>query len=166
MVTAAVSTLYQYSRTNKCARPSVVLTALCLIIGQALGQAEIMRFGATPSAPAGTRFETIAPSQSGITFTNRLAGLEYYKNMVAHNGAGVAAGDVNGDDLADIFLCNIQGANRLYLNQGDFRFEPAVGPHSMPEIISTGATLVDVDGDGGEGDALEEVGPPKAGDEE
>ena len=136
MVSAAVSTLYQYSRTNNCAWLSVVLTAVWWMVGQALGHAEIMRSGATPSAPAGTRFETIAPSQSGITFTNRLAGLEYYKNMVAHNGAGVAAGDVNGDDLADIFLCNIQGANRLYLNQGDFRFKPAVGPQSMPESIS------------------------------
>lgn len=148
MVTAAVPTHYQHSRTNKCAWPSVVLTALWLMGGQALGQAEVMRSEATPSASAGKRFEVIAPLQSGITFTNRLAGLEYYKNMVAHNGAGVAAGDVNGDDLADIFLCNIQGANRLYLNQGDFRFKPAVGPQSMPEIISTGATLVDVDGDG------------------
>ena len=70
----------------------------------------------TPSAKGGKRFTTIAAAESGITFTNRLAGLEYYKNMVAHNGAGVAAGDVNGDDLADVFLCNIQGANALYLS--------------------------------------------------
>ena len=72
----------------------------------------------TASAVGSKRFEIVSPRQSGITFTNQLTGLEYYKNMVAHNGAGVAVGDVNGDDLADVFLCNIQGNNALYLNQG------------------------------------------------
>ena len=78
----------------------------------------------TASAVGAKRFEIVSPRQSGITFTNQLTGLEYYKNMVAHNGAGVAVGDVNGDDLADVFLCNIQGNNALYLNQGNFRFKP------------------------------------------
>ena len=68
--------------------------------------------------------------RGGITFTNRLAGLEYYKNMVAHNGAGVAAGDVNGDDLADVFLCNIQGANALYLNGEGFSSSRCRGPRA------------------------------------
>ena len=102
----------------------------------------------TASAVGVKRFEIVSPRQSGITFTNQLTGLEYYKNMVAHNGAGVAVGDVNGDDLADVFLCNIQGDNALYLNQGNFRFKPIKGPQEMKAVISTGAALVDVDGDG------------------
>ena len=102
----------------------------------------------TASAVGAKRFEIVSPRQSGITFTNQLTGLEYYKNMVAHNGAGVAVGDVNGDDLADVFLCNIQGDNALYLNQGNFRFKPIKGPQEMKAVISTGAALVDVDGDG------------------
>ena len=102
----------------------------------------------TPSAIGAKRFEIVSPYQSGITFKNHLAGLEYYKNMVAHNGAGVAVGDVNGDDLADVFLCNIQGGNALYLNQGGFRFKPVKGPQEMKAVISTGAALADVDGDG------------------
>ena len=47
-----------------------------------------------------------------------------------------------------MFLCNIQGANALYLNEGDFRFKYVSGPQEMKDVISTGATLVDVDGDG------------------
>ena len=117
-------------------------------LGQAGGSALAKREAVTPSAKSGKRFTVIPPRDSGITFTNRLAGLEYYKNMVAHNGAGVAAGDVNGDDLADVFLCNIQGENVLYLNEGGFRFKSIAGAHAMPGVICTGATLVDVDGDG------------------
>ncbi|MDB4635350.1 hypothetical protein OAE67_01285, partial [bacterium] len=75
-----------------------------------------------PSAAGSKRFELIPSAASGIEFVNRFSGLEFYKNTVAHNGAGVAVGDVNGDHLADIYLCNIQGANVLYLNQGNFRF--------------------------------------------
>jgi len=62
----------------------------------------------TASAVGAKRFEIVSPRQSGITFTNHLAGLEYYKNMVAHNGAGVAVGDVNGDGSItslDALLC-------------------------------------------------------------
>ena len=68
------------------------------------------RTAVKPSAAGTKRFELIHPAAGGIEFINRLAGLEFYKNLVAHNGAGVAVGDVNGDDLADIYLCNIQGA--------------------------------------------------------
>ena len=60
----------------------------------------------------------------------------------------MATGDVNGDDLADVFLCNIQGSNELYLNEGGFRFKSVPGMYAMPDVICTGVTLIDVDGDG------------------
>jgi len=130
-------------------RAAVVLFFCSL---QAIGQSREGSFTnhteVSPSIAGSKRFEIVSSIQSGITFTNHLTGLEYYKNMVAHNGAGVAVGDVNGDDLADVFLCNIQGANALYLNEGNFRFKDVSGPQEMKDVISTGATLVDVDGDG------------------
>lgn len=141
--------LFRNFRDCRRAWPSAVALLFCLAVNDALGQAEAVgRTAVTPSAEGGRRFATIAAAESGITFTNRLAGLEYYKNMVAHNGAGVSTGDVNGDGLADLFLGNIQGPNALYLNEGGFRFRPVAGAYAMPDVICTGVTLVDVDGDG------------------
>ncbi|MGB1726023.1 MAG: hypothetical protein ACPHJZ_06870, partial [Limisphaerales bacterium] len=89
--------LFRYFRGSRRAWSSAVALLFCLTVNHALGQADAAgRTAVTPSAKGGKRFTPIAAAESGITFTNRLAGLEYYKNMVAHNGAGVAAGDVNG----------------------------------------------------------------------
>lgn len=89
------------------------------------------------------------PQQIGLVFTNAMTGDLYLTNAVAHNGAGVAIGDVDGDGWADVYLCNLEGSNRLFRNRGQWRFEAL----DLPEIAcadqrSTGAALVDVDGDG------------------
>ena len=130
----------------------VLLIALCVVsvVAQQGGSPLAKRTVVKPSAAGTKRFELIHPAASGIEFINRFAGLEYYKNMVAHNGAGVAVGDVNGDDLADIYLCNIQGDNALYLNQGNFRFRLATQTAGVAEEdkMSTGSVLADVDNDG------------------
>ncbi|HYV34060.1 MAG TPA: FG-GAP-like repeat-containing protein, partial [Gemmataceae bacterium] len=70
-------------------------------------------------------------------------------NAVAHNGSGVAIGDVDGDGWQDIYLCNLQGLNRLYRNLGEWRFEKMdLGEAACVGQFSTGATFADVDGDG------------------
>ncbi|MFQ3168249.1 MAG: hypothetical protein ACI8QI_000792 [Limisphaerales bacterium] len=119
-------------------------------LAQPVGDRLAKRVAVEPSAAGAKRFELIPPSASGIQFTNRLTGLEFYKNMVAHNGAGVAVGDVNGDGLADIYLCNIQDANALYLNRGGFRFRTTGQADGIgcADTMSTGAALADVDNDG------------------
>jgi len=104
--------------------------------------------GATPvTNKAG--FTLMSPSATGVAFTNNLTGDAYATNAVAHNGAGVAIGDIDGDGLADIYLCNLQGPNRLYRNLGQWRFaEMNIGEAACPGQFSTGATFADVDGDG------------------
>ena len=101
-------------------------------------------------APGGRPgFTRIDPRQSGLLFTNRLEGDAFLTNAVANNGSGLAVGDLDGDGRPDIYLCALQGPNRLFLNRGDLRFEErAIGAAACPDQLSTGAVMADVDGDG------------------
>ena len=102
-------------------------------------------------SPKGTKpgFSLMAPSQTGVWFTNQLQGDAYLTNAVAHNGAGVALGDVDGDGWVDIYLCSLQGRNRLYRNLGNWQFEEIdAGAAACAGQFSTGAVFADVDGDG------------------
>ncbi|MGQ8338609.1 VCBS repeat-containing protein [Sunxiuqinia sp. A32] len=101
-------------------------------------------------------FKTLSSNSTNIDFVNQVEETEdlnilLYMNM--YNGAGVAIGDVNNDDLPDIFFTANQGANKLYLNQGDLKFkdvsesakiEGATGSTSW----SNGVTMVDINNDG------------------
>ena len=63
--------------------------------------------------------------------------------------SGLAVGDVNGDGLPDIFVCGMDAANALYLNQGNWKFEEiaeAAGVACSGWRLS-GAVFADVDGD-------------------
>src|SRR6185436_2576569 len=100
-----------------------------------------------PSGKAG--FTLMNPKATGVWFTNELQGDFYFTNSVAHNGAGLAIGDVDGDGWADIYLCSLHGTNRLYRNLGNWRFEEMdLGEAACVGQLSTGATFTDVDGDG------------------
>jgi hypothetical protein len=67
-----------------------------------------------------------------------------------YNGGGVAVGDINNDNLPDLFFCSNQHSNKLYLNLGNFRFaDITVTAGFLSEgIWTSGATFADVNGDG------------------
>ena len=108
-----------------------------------------------PSAPAApTLFALLPPERTGIAFANTLAEgpntnvlmYEYF-----YNGGGVAAGDLNGDGLEDLYFTANMTANRLYLNKGDLRFADvtdASGAGGRNGPWKTGVTFADVNGDG------------------
>ncbi|HUS35340.1 MAG TPA: CRTAC1 family protein, partial [Verrucomicrobiae bacterium] len=97
--------------------------------------------------PAG--FTRLDPGATGILFTNVLQGDAFLTNAVAHNGSGVAVGDIDGDGWPDIYLCNLEGPNRLYRNLGRWRFaEFDLGEAACARQFSTGAAFADVNGDG------------------
>ena len=101
-------------------------------------------------------FLKIAPAESGIRFENNnenapkedvLSPLDY---LYYYNGAGVASGDFNNDGLIDLFFVSNRGANRLYINEGNFRFRDITDSAGVAGFAQwkTGVTLADVNGDG------------------
>ena len=97
-----------------------------------------------------TGFKELSPDETGIDFENHLPDSLIARNHILLNGSGVAAGDINGDGLTDLYFCNLDGSNRLYENMGGMKFkditkEAGVG---LPKYRSTGAVFADVNGDG------------------
>ena len=100
-----------------------------------------------------TLFESLSPDRTGITFANTLTEdttFNILNYLYYYNGGGVAAGDVNNDGLADLYLTSNLGQDRLYLNKGDFRFEDVSARAGVgaQEGWTTGVTMADVNGDG------------------
>src|SRR6266513_410832 len=95
-------------------------------------------------------FAELAPSRTGIRFTNSITLDSALWNRHLAQGGGVALGDVDGDGRPDIYLTSNQGSNALYRNLGDWRFEDITTSAgvAMAGRHSTGAVFADVDGDG------------------
>lgn len=98
-------------------------------------------------------FTLLSPEETGVNFTNQLTStdeiniLEY---LYFYNGGGVAAGDIDGDGLIDLYFTGNQVPNKLFRNQGKFKFEDITASAGVSGDggWSTGATMADVNGDG------------------
>src|SRR3989454_1582362 len=105
----------------------------------------------TPSAPQ--LFVAVAPEASGITFANTLpedSAVNIVNYLYYYNGGGVAAGDIDGDGLVDLYFTSNLGSNRLYRNLGNFRFEDITDRAGVADSVGwkSGVTMADVNGDG------------------
>jgi enediyne biosynthesis protein E4 len=100
-----------------------------------------------------TLFTKLSAEETGIDFTNTL---EYnnvmnpYTRHNFYNGGGVAVGDLNNDNLPDLFFTGNLVPNKLYINKGNFQFEDVSDKAhiSSKGLWYTGVTLVDINADG------------------
>ena len=98
-------------------------------------------------------FVSVAPESSGVRFANILpedSAVNIVNYLYYYNGGGVAAGDIDGDGLIDLYFVSNLGANRLYRNLGNFRFEDITARAGVADSVGwkSGVTMADVNGDG------------------
>lgn len=98
-------------------------------------------------------FERMNFKATGIDFENKLTETEdanILDYLYFYNGGGVAVGDINNDDKVDVFFTSNQGDNKLYINQGNFKFKDITEKAGIKQTSdwNTGVTFADVNGDG------------------
>ncbi len=97
-------------------------------------------------------FELLQAETTGVSFVNELPetpefNIINYLNF--YNGGGVAAGDIDGDGLMDLYFTSNLGSDRLYRNTGDFQFEDVTERAGVGGVRGwkSGVTMADVNGD-------------------
>ena len=98
-------------------------------------------------------FAATDSTQTNVSFVNKLQEKDNFgilDYLYFYNGAGVAAGDVNNDGLTDLYFVSNQGKNKLYLNQGNFKFKDITETAGVAGFSDwqNGVTMADVNGDG------------------
>lgn len=91
-------------------------------------------------------------NEIGIDFKNTIVTNDTFNALsyeYIYNGAGVGTGDFNNDGLTDIFFGGNQVSSRLYLNQGNLKFEDITEQSGVStESWITGVSIVDINNDG------------------
>jgi len=97
-----------------------------------------------------TGFNKIEPGESNVAFSNEVSEELIAENQILLNGSGVAAGDIDGDGLVDLYFASLAGPNKLYKNLGGFRFENITDEAGVAHtgFRSTGVAFADVNGNG------------------
>jgi len=100
-----------------------------------------------------TFFEKIPSTHSSINFENTFQerlDFNFLNYPYIYTGGGVSIGDINNDGLEDIYFTSNQGSNKLYLNEGNFKFKDITETANVKDDDgwSTGVTMVDINNDG------------------
>ncbi|MEL7221830.1 MAG: VCBS repeat-containing protein, partial [Bacteroidota bacterium] len=110
-------------------------------------------WGCNEKPATSAMFTEVSRSRSGIDFRNMLKedeNFNIFKYQYFNNGGGVAVGDFNNDGLQDLVFTGNMVKNRLYINQGDLKFEDHTQTSGIAakEGWCTGVTTADVNADG------------------
>ncbi len=100
----------------------------------------------------GKLFVVIPPQQSGIAPAVKVTPGHQFAALMGSGmeASGVAVGDIDGDDVPDLFLASSPGNNRLYRQVGRFKFKDITAGSGLDQdqSWSRGASMVDIDNDG------------------
>ena len=105
-----------------------------------------------PPRGNGRFFARLPASYTGVDFTVPIDNDHPLKRLYVSGFVcgGVTIADVDGDGLPDIYLVSGPGSNRLYRNQGDFRFADITDRAGVDggDAWGVGVATVDIDNDG------------------
>ncbi|MFD1062475.1 VCBS repeat-containing protein [Winogradskyella litorisediminis] len=107
----------------------------------------------TPKYEGPQLFSYLEPSQTNINFKNIVEETESFNFILyayLYNGGGVAIGDINNDGLEDLYFTGNTISDKLYLNQGNFKFKDITESAKVGrgKGYKTGVTMADVNNDG------------------
>jgi hypothetical protein len=100
-----------------------------------------------------TLFQLKQAEDTGVYFNNLVVESDSFNILTyeyIYNGGGVGIADFNNDGKQDIFFTGNQVPNKLYLNQGDFKFKDVTEKASVnvPDRWNSGVVVVDINNDG------------------
>jgi hypothetical protein len=100
-----------------------------------------------------TLLEQVKSSYSGIHFANTIIendSINQLDNGNIFNGGGAGIGDFNNDGQQDIYFTSSLGSNKLYLNNGDFKFQDVTEESGVKGDGKwcRGVAVVDINNDG------------------
>ncbi len=98
-------------------------------------------------------FTSLKKEVSNIGFSNDLQNSEHLNildYLYYYNGGGVSIGDINNDNLPDIYFTGNMVKNKLYLNKGNMVFDDVTQKAGVSGSSdwNTGTIMVDINGDG------------------
>ena len=99
------------------------------------------------------QFSKLNSNNTNIDFVNKLYETNtrnYFTYPYMYLGGGVAAGDFNNDGLEDLFFTGNMVPNKLYINQGDFKFKDISDEAGIEgdDRWYSGVSLIDINKDG------------------
>ncbi len=102
---------------------------------------------------ADTRFQLLSSDETGIEFANTVEETDSFNILTyeyIYNGGGVGVADFNNDGKEDIFFTGNQVQNRLYLNEGEFKFKDVTESANvnLPGKWNSGVAIADINNDG------------------
>lgn len=98
-----------------------------------------------------TQFVALPVAETGLDFAHNWQPPADYKFEIYNSlpGGGVCLGDINGDDLPDVFLTQSNVGSRLYKNLGGMQFEDITKSSGVENVLTgQGVSFVDIDNDG------------------
>lgn len=105
------------------------------------------------TTPKTLLFELLSSEKTGVNFSNIIQETNQMNYLIfnyLYNGGAIATGDINNDNLADIYLISSTKESKLYLNKGNLQFEDITEQAGVAaaEGIKTGVLMADINNDG------------------